>query len=146
MEIRSATPRDLGVLVELLGELGYPAAPGAVRERLRRILAAPDAGVLLAASGKEVAGLIGFQLIESLEREAPQCRITTLVTAAARRRSGVASGLLAAVEAVAAARGCDRLEVTTRPTREDALAFYLGAGFAERPRRMVKGLRAEAAS
>ncbi len=142
MEIRDATPEDLEALADLLGELGYPAEPGAVRERLRRILAAPDAGVLVAASGGEVEGLIGFQLIESLERQAPQCRITTLVTTAARRRAGIASRLLAAVEATAAGRGCDRLEVTTRPRREDALAFYLGAGFAERPRRMVKALGA----
>ena len=43
-----------------------------------------------------------------------------------------------AVEEVARATGCERLEVTTRPHRDDAFGFYLDAGFEERPRRLVR--------
>jgi len=87
-----------------------------------------------------VVAVLAYQLIDSLERERPQCRITTLVTDAATRRRGAARALVAAVEEIAVERGCRRLEVTTRPEREEALAFYTQAGFEERPRRLVKPL------
>jgi ribosomal-protein-alanine N-acetyltransferase len=57
-----------------------------------------------------------------------------------RRRQGVAGALLEAVEAIARDRACFRIELTTRPDRDDALRFYEACGFAERPRRLVKPL------
>jgi GNAT superfamily N-acetyltransferase len=54
------------------------------------------------------------------------------------RRQGVARALLGAVEAIARGRACFRVELTTRPDRDDAVRFYEACGFAERPRRLVK--------
>jgi len=141
MEIRPASVADATAIAPLLAELGYPAELETVAARLGRITdGAGRAGVLLAEAGSAPAALIAYQLIEHLERPAPTCRITALVTSAEHRRRGVAARLLAAVEELARERGCDRLEVTTRPHREDALGFYLDAGFAERPRRLVRSL------
>ncbi len=141
MDVRFASSDDAATIAPLLAELGYPTEVEAVRARLERISGdAEHAGVLVAETDGRPAALIAYQLIEHLERAAPTCRITALVSDPQHRRRGAAARLLAAVEELARKRGCDRLEVTTRPRREDALAFYLGAGFTERPRRLVRSL------
>lgn len=140
MDLRPATAEDAAAIVPLLSELGYPSEPGALRERLTRIVAGEQTGVLIAEAEGAPAALIAYQLIEHLERSGPTCRITALVTDPGHRRRGAASGLLAAVAEIARGHGCDRLEVTTRPRRQDAFAFYRGAGFEERPRRLVRSL------
>ena len=127
MEIRPASTEDAEAIAPLLTELGYPVEPEAVRARLDRIATSGDrTGVLLA----ELEGVPA----------ALTCRITALVTDREHRRRGAAAGLLAAVAELARQGGCERLEVTTRPDRDDALGFYLGAGFTERPRRLVRSL------
>jgi ribosomal protein S18 acetylase RimI-like enzyme len=140
MDARPATVEDAAAIAPLLAELGYPVAAEELRHRLPRLLAGPANGVLLAEGNDGPAALIAYSLIHHLERSRPSCRITTLVTDPAKRRRGAAAALLAAVAEIAAAAGCERLEVTTRPERAEALAFYLDAGFEERPRRLVRPL------
>jgi ribosomal protein S18 acetylase RimI-like enzyme len=53
---------------------------------------------------------------------------------------GAASLLLDALHSLAAERNCERLEVATKPDREEALAFYRAHGFDERPRQLVRYL------
>jgi N-acetylglutamate synthase-like GNAT family acetyltransferase len=140
VSIRPAEERDAAAIASLLGQLEYAAEPGAVRARLARLAGRTDAGALVAEVAQEVVGVIAYQLIDVLERNQPQCRITTLVVDDKHRKRGVAGLLLAAVEAVARGRDCFRLEVTTRPDRMDAAGFYAAVGFDERPRRLVKPL------
>jgi GNAT superfamily N-acetyltransferase len=144
MQIRSARQDDAKSLTPLLTALGYPAEAEEVGGRLRRLLEGEAGGVLVAEEDGEPIALLAFQLIELLERRRPVLRITSLVTAAGHRRGGVATALLDATRSVAETHGCDRLEVTTKPERADALAFYLDAGFYERPRRLVRHLGEDA--
>jgi GNAT superfamily N-acetyltransferase len=140
MEVRPASPEDAAAIAPLLAELGYPTEAEQVRVRLERILGNSTGGILVAEAGGVPAALIAYDLIDHLERPQPTLRITTLVTGADHRRLGAASVLLGAVERLARERGCERLEVTTRPQRKDALGFYLAAGFEERPRRLVRSV------
>jgi GNAT superfamily N-acetyltransferase len=140
LRLRSATPGDADALAPLLAELGYPTEPVRLRARLDRVLAAECSGVLLAEIDGTPAALLAYQLIEHLERPAPTSRITALVTDPRLRRRGAATALLEAISDLARGLGCERLEVTTRPPRDDALAFYLAAGFGEQPRRLVRPL------
>jgi GNAT superfamily N-acetyltransferase len=140
MEVRPAALDDAAAIAPLLAELGYPTDEEQVRARLERILGASAGGVLLAEAEGAPAALIAYDLIEHLERPRPTLRITALVTSSDHRRLGAATALLEAVEALARERSCERLEVTTRPQRDDALGFYLDAGFEERPRRLVRSV------
>lgn len=140
MKVRGATVEDAAACAELLTQLGYPVPWEEVSARIARLMSAGGAGVLVAEDEPGVAAVLAYQLIDSLEQDRPQCRITTLVTDARARRRGAARALLAAVGDIAREHGCRRLEVTTRPDREEALAFYRQAGFEERPRRLVKSL------
>jgi len=138
--IRRAGQRDTEAIAPLLGQLGYPASALELGERLERLTDHPDAEVLVAELDDEVVGVAAYHLIDLLERPDPQCRITALVVDDRYRRRGVAYALLHAIEESARDVGCFRLEVTTRPERAEALAFYRAAGFDERPRRLTKPL------
>jgi GNAT superfamily N-acetyltransferase len=149
--IRVAKPSDAEAIAPLLGQLGYPADTEEVRERLGRLLGRPDAGVLVAERPadpvaerpNDIVAVASYQISDLLERSRPQCRITALVVRDDRRRLGAAGALVRAIESVARERGCFRLEVTTSSHRPEAMAFYTAAGFAERPRRLVKPLAPE---
>jgi GNAT superfamily N-acetyltransferase len=138
--IRAAVPADAGDVTELLAELGYPDEVSNVCERLDRLSTRQDTGVLVAVINETVAGVAAYQLMDLLERSEPQCRITALVIRADERRRGLARTLIMAIESLATARGCFRLEVTTRPQRPAATGFYQALGFHERPRRLIKPL------
>jgi len=139
--IRPAEAGDADAIAPLLGELGYPTHAPETSDRLRRLLDDLDAGVLVAEAGDEVLGVAAYDLVWTLHRSPPQCRITTLVIDARHRRRGVGKALIDALESLAYERGCFRLEVTTRPRRTDALAFYESLGFGDRPHRLAKALR-----
>jgi len=138
--IRVAGQRDTEAIAPLLGQLGYPASSLELGERLERLTDHPDAEVLVAELDDEVVGVAAYQLIDLLERPDPQCRITALVVDDRHRRRGVAYALLHTIEESARDLGCFRLEVTSRPERAEALAFYRAAGFDEQPRRLTKPL------
>jgi N-acetylglutamate synthase-like GNAT family acetyltransferase len=138
--IRPARLSDAGAITELLAQLGYPDAVANVSARLESLDAHRDAGVFVAEIGGQVSAVAAYQFMNLLERRQPQCRITTLVVGADARRRGLARTLIDRIEAVATARGCFRLEVTTQTHRRDAASFYLAFGFQERPRRLVKPL------
>jgi GNAT superfamily N-acetyltransferase len=142
VSIRPAVEDDADAIASLLAELGYPAATDEVGLRLARLSSMPDAGVLVAEVDGRAGAVAAYQLVVLLERARPQCRVTTLVVDANHRRRRLARGLLDAIEAIAREHGCFRLEVTTNPWREDALATYAAAGFEQRPHRLVKRLHA----
>jgi GNAT superfamily N-acetyltransferase len=138
--IRLARLSDAHAITGLLVQLGYPDDVANVSARLKGLDAREDAGVLVAEIGGQVTAVAAYQLMDLLERRQPQCRITTLVVRADARRRGLARGLVEQIEAIATARRCFRLEVTTQAHREDAASLYLALGFQERPRRLVKPL------
>ncbi|MFZ0975932.1 MAG: GNAT family N-acetyltransferase [Solirubrobacteraceae bacterium] len=141
--IRLAAQRDTNAIAPLLAQLGYPASPDELGERIERLTERADGEVLIAELDDQVVGIAAYQLIDVLERPDPQCRITSLVVDDRFRRRGVAYALIHTIEETARDFGCFRLEVTTRPDRADALAFYLASGFEEQPRRLTKPLEHE---
>jgi hypothetical protein len=72
--IRIAAQRDTRTIAPLLGQLGYPASPDELGERLERLTDRPDGEVLVAELDDEVVGLAAYVLIDVLERPDPQCR------------------------------------------------------------------------
>jgi len=97
-------------MAEQAGQLGYPVEPAELRRRLAAVTARDDAVVLVATDPHDRA--IGWLHVE-LKR--------TLVAPLTAQ--------VAAADAWAAKRGCRRLMVATRVTRERAHRFYLREGF-----------------
>ncbi len=126
--VRPPLPSDAPALASLAGELGYPTDPEALLGRLAA-LHPTDAAVLVATDGDNVP--IGWCHVEMRRTlvEPVSALIAGLVIGEGHRSEGIGAVLLAAAEAWARARGCQRLVVATRVTRERAHRFYAREGY-----------------
>ena len=136
VQIRAARLGDADAVSSLLAELGYPATPAAVAQRLERV----ETGVLVAEADGRVVGLASFHVIPHIELDQPTARLTSLVVAEDARRNRIGRALVERVEQEARTQGCGRLELMSGDARTDAHAFYRRPGFADVSRRFVKEL------
>ena len=90
---------------------------------LRYFLKLSSAACLLAADGKEIGGFI----VSSVN--APLAHIITLDVAEARRRGGIGSMLLTAMENNVAAQGVHTVLLETAVDNEAAVAFWQRHGY-----------------
>ena len=127
--IRSPTPEDSQRISTLLAELGYPAEPGAIPQRLEALAAYPKAATLVAAVGNRVCGVITGHIIPSIHAAEPVAWITSLVVASDVRGMGVGSTLVSEIEKWARANGAVRVSVTSGSARERAHSFYERRGY-----------------
>jgi GNAT superfamily N-acetyltransferase len=127
--VRRARPTDAKSLADLSGQLGYPATPAQVKERLRRIVPASQHAVFVAESPQ--AGVIGWlhvsvtHLLESDTR----AEVNGLVVADGQRSLGAGAKLLEAAEQWARRRGCKNVNLRSNVIRERAHLFYLRQGY-----------------
>ena len=121
VQLRTATLSDSEALARLLGEMGYPADPTALEERLRPLLAdGANHLVLVATVNYVVAGVIVGMLMPMLQHERPLGRITALAVDEDQRGLGIGKRLVAGAERWFAERGVSRLELTSAEQRGDA--------------------------
>jgi 2'-5' RNA ligase len=118
----------------VVGRGGLPLEVG------RTDLVPPDAAALLGPGEAAPGGAGGRPWAVTARRDGatvgvahgwtagPACHLVGVVVAAGARRQGVGRHLLAAVEQVAMARGCDRLEADT-PTDPAVEALFTAAGW-----------------
>jgi GNAT superfamily N-acetyltransferase len=142
--IRPASPDDAPAIAPLLGELGYPAEVGQVRERARRLLgptgASPTDYVFVAETADGVVGMLSVHRFRGLHADDDVGLITALVVAQRVRGLGVGRRLVDEAIASAQGWGCSRLLVTTHVRRSDAHAFYERIGFELTGRRYAKAI------
>jgi GNAT superfamily N-acetyltransferase len=136
--IREAAPADEPALAALLGQLGYPAAPGAVRGRLAGLLGRDDYAVYLAELDGAPCGLGCAHVLPVLHSDAPLALITALVVDEEARGSGVGRALVERLETFARSQHCGRIIVTTASQRAGAHAFYDRLGYDYTGRRYAK--------
>jgi GNAT superfamily N-acetyltransferase len=128
IRVRPPLPSDAPVLAALAGELGYPTDAQAMLARLAA-LHPTDAAVIVATDADDIpTGWVHVELHRSLV-EPLSALILGLVVGEGHRSEGIGAELLAAAERWARARGCRRLVVATRITRERAHRFYAREGY-----------------
>ena len=130
--IRAVRPGDAPAVAELLGQLGYPADPVAVRERLVRWAADGSSAALGWEESGVVLGVIAVQVCPWFEKDGYWARVTALVVADSARGRGIGRELMFAGERFARRKGCAAIEVSSRRTRTGAHAFYRRLGFQDR--------------
>jgi GNAT superfamily N-acetyltransferase len=140
LAIKEARPADAAAIVDLLGELGYPADAARVGRRLERIAHDPSSKLFVAEINGQIAGLGGLHVLPLVEHDELGCMLTAMVVGAEHRRQGIGAELLRAVEREARSRGCSRLVLGSADRRLDAHAFYESLGFEATGRRFVKTL------
>jgi GNAT superfamily N-acetyltransferase len=121
-----------GLCRELEEYYGQPAA-GTPRQRAGRVRAVlfaepPAARALLAWDGPALAGLASYSFLWPAAGLSASLYLKELYVAAARRRAGVGTLLMNRLFAVAAEKGCCRVEWTTDAGNTSARAFYEALG------------------
>ncbi|PWN04721.1 ribosomal-protein-alanine N-acetyltransferase [Nocardioides silvaticus] len=129
LRVRPADPGDADAIADL-EQVALPLdawSQALVEEGVGGRL--PTTQYFVAEQGLLLAGYAVVSVVQDV------AELQRIATAPAARRTGVATALLAAVDAHAAAGGAARLLLEVREDNGGALAFYTGAGFAELARR-----------
>jgi len=128
VRVRPPMPSDAAALAALADELGYPTSAEVLLGRLAA-LHPTDAAVFVATDAADVpTGWCHVEMRRTLV-EPMSALIVGLVIGERHRSAGIGTELLAAAERWARARGCQRLVVATRITRERAHRFYAREGY-----------------
>jgi GNAT superfamily N-acetyltransferase len=138
--IRAAKLEDAPEMSRLIGELGYPSAPEAMRRRLERLLADPGYATYVADGGEQLEGVVGVMRGFAYNFDEPFARIVVLVVDQRRRGQGTGAALVAAAEAWARGLGAGSIHLTTASHRDGAHAFYPRVGYAATGTRFYKKL------
>jgi GNAT superfamily N-acetyltransferase len=117
-------------LAILSEQLGYPVGTDELAERLAAVTANDHAKLMVAVDDEDwPIGWIHVEVKRTLV--APlSAQVMGLVVDEAARSGGIGRELLRSAEAWAAGRGCRRMLVGTRVTRERAHRFYQREGYA----------------
>jgi ribosomal-protein-alanine N-acetyltransferase len=139
LSVRPAVPADIEAVARLESDcLGEDAwSEGLVREGITGAL--PTVVYLVA----EHEGAVVGHAVASMPGDIAE--LQRIAVAAGRRRTGVASALLAGVVEAVSRTDADRLLLEVREDNRGAIAFYAAAGFVEidrRPRYYADGATA----
>jgi GNAT superfamily N-acetyltransferase len=125
-------------IAELLGQLGHPSEPEAVREKIS-ILSASKADYLwIAQSRGKAVGLLAFHLTPLLHAPGNLGRIAALVVDEEFRGKGIGRLLVETAEKWGWDRDCTRIELTSGEQRSRAHQFYQDLGYAIESKRFIK--------
>ena len=132
--IRPAEAADeaaVAFLADAMGGHDGAAANPAVGAVYREALADARVRMLVAEDGGRVVGYAEVQARPYMLDGVRQGWLAALCVAPGRRGEGVGAALVEAVDAAAAAMGCDEVSVDSSSFRVDAHRFYRSAGFSE---------------
>jgi GNAT superfamily N-acetyltransferase len=129
INIRRAKSSDAARIAELSGQLGYPATPAEIAQRLRKIKLALHHAVLVAETPeRKIVGWLHVSLSPLLEVQL-RAEVNGLVVDDEERSHGTGALLLRAAEHWARSRGCKNMSVRSNVIRERAHQFYLRHGY-----------------
>lgn len=129
VNIRRMTPADLPAVADLCAQLGYPATALELQSRFGRLQEQDRDALFVAESANgEVVGWIHVVVAPSLTL-GTSAEIKGLVVDARVRDRGFGGRLMAAAEEWISNRGCRRVRLRSRITRERAHRFYELRGY-----------------
>jgi aminoglycoside 3-N-acetyltransferase I len=138
LAIRALGPGDLPAMRNMLAMFGeafdevttYSASPPGAAY-LESLLASDSFIALAAQRGDAVVGGLAAYVLRKFERERSEIYIYDLAVAAAHRRQGIATALIAALQAEAARRGAYVIFVQADLGDDAAVALYSKLGVRE---------------
>ena len=138
VHLRTPAVEDAPALVPLLGELGYSVAEATVRTNIINLANGPADRAWVAEGTKGIVGLVSVHLTPLFHAPGYLGRITSLVVRSDARGSGVGRMLMQQAQEFCWGAGCERIELTSGDTRDQAHRFYQQLGFQLQSRRFVK--------
>ncbi len=127
--IRPARPEDAPAIAALSGQLGYPASPTQMRQRLEDLLPRTDHALLVAeTAGGEVVGWVHLHLLRTVVAD-PWVEVGGLVVDRAHRRQGIGRRLMGQAETWAWEQNCTTVSLRSNVIRKEAHRFYERLGY-----------------
>ncbi len=134
-------------MAPLLAELGHPARPEELGERLRELLAhSGTERIWVAEQGGEILAVAALHLARMLHRPRPVGRITVLVVAPQARGLGLGRALVVVCERQLADWGAERVELTSGAHRLEAHEFYRRLGYRQEGVKFARHLGSDPAA
>ena len=129
--LRAPTLADATSIARLADELGYPASPRMIEERLARLLPLDHQFLRVAENSRGV--VVGWihAAEEELLESGRHCEIYGLVVGKDACGNGIGRALLVVAEAWAIQRGLFQISVRSNTRRQDAHPFYLHLGYGQ---------------
>ncbi len=141
--IRNAVSSDAPRISSLLEQMGYPATEDFLSRHIRIIRETHDDVLIVAEFHNEVAGFLSGYFARHIAFPGSFARLAYLCVDKAARSSGIGRLLVHSFEGMAAARGCERIELHSNVRRVQAHEFYINLGYKESPKYFEKSLRNE---
>lgn len=133
LKIKDASAGDERCIVELICELAetmdFPS--GVTEESVRRFLAFPGCGVLLAFDEDGAVGLLSYSIRPGLFHGGDSALIEELVVKREARGQGIGGALMKEFLRRVKRMGCIEVSVTTMPHNKEAIRFYKSYGLVE---------------
>lgn len=134
-------PSDAFAIRRLLNQLGYPVSDDFVRRRLASLLEDQNEDLIVGeGDDKNVIGFLAMHGIPQIGVAGSFARISYLCVDEDAQGKGMGKELEREACRLAAARGCDRIELHCHSSRADAHRFYARQGYGEAPKYFVKKL------
>lgn len=129
--IREAGAVDCSVLVDLMGQLGYPITQDEMFGQIKLYQNNQAYKIWVAESDGIVVGCVSVALVEYFPWKDRFMRITSLIVDANHRRQGVGKLLMEYAEAFATKHGCCFIELTSGAHRAKIGShdFYKSLGY-----------------
>jgi GNAT superfamily N-acetyltransferase len=140
MKIREVRSDDGPAMAALLDQLGYPGTNAFITDKIERLRAEADSGILVATDSERLLGFLAYHFFVQLGLAGDFCRIAYFCVDESARSAGVGATLEATLESMARQRGCDRIEVHCSAYRTQAHGFYGRQGYTESPKYLIKTL------
>lgn len=129
IQIRIAENRDIAVMAELMGELGYPTTEKQMETRFTTIQQDSNYLTFVAEKNQKIVGMIGCFRGLSYEKDESYIRIVALVVSSPHRKHGVGALLVNHIQEWAYQHEIMRIAVNTGNRRLDSHEFYKKIGF-----------------
>ena len=140
--IRKARLSDAAQIADLLQQLGYPVSADLVKSQLAALLRDRNEDLLVTeAVDRRVIAFLSMHCTPQIAVAGGFARINYLCVDKEMRSRGVGKNLEREACRLAAARGCDRIELHCHARRTNAHGFYACLGYRESPKYFVKSLR-----
>ena len=127
--IRTATQSDLGLMLPLMEQLGYPATLCELEIRFERFTASPESCVAIALKQEKIIGWVAWTESPLFVSDATRLRIEGLVVLEGYRSQGIGQKLMSYVEERARTQSPCIIELTSGIQRTNSHAFYEKLGY-----------------
>jgi ribosomal protein S18 acetylase RimI-like enzyme len=127
--VRQVSPEIIRGLALLVPRVS-PSAPAPTFSQLVDILGCPSTNLFVAKDGTEVVGMLTLVMVRIAT--GLRAHIEDVAVAPQYRRQGIGEALTKAAMLLAEKSGARDVNLTSRPSREDAIRLYKRLGFQQR--------------